>query len=206
MDAGELERAKTLEIRAMVKTKNDSMRQSRALKALGRRTQAPAAKYGETPVDEKNHVTPRTGQKSLEPSGNAQEELDIEMLGSFLDQWQLEYCLEHVISRQLHFYSFGPEHDMHDAQREWLREFWMQPGPLASAALSLIKSYGYIEAHKSIKRYDVIIRFLESCVMTLREDGLSEEKITDCLNNIVQIVLGLLYVSIPRFQKPDIVF
>ena len=54
MDGGEIERAKVVAIRAMVKIKNDSVRQSRALQALSQRVQDPAAEKDGLSADEKN--------------------------------------------------------------------------------------------------------------------------------------------------------
>lgn len=202
MDGGESEKAKVIEIRAIVKTKNDSMRQSRALKALSRRVQEPAPEKESIrrPLEEENAIS-SISSPSMLSSRSDREEQDTQMEDTFSDEWQFAHYVEHVIPLQLPFYSFQPGGD----NQLWLRAFWNQPKPLCSAIRSLGMYYRYIKPEERTEKYDVIIGFLESCAKTLGEEGHPETDLMCYLKDIVQLYLGLLNVSITYFGDCTVV-
>jgi hypothetical protein len=103
MDGAELENAKAIEIRSIVKAQNDSMRRSRALQALGRRVQAPTAESGKPSIRGKGQVATPTSPFSLLPFRDDQQDLDTEMLDAFSDEWLFAHYVHHVIPLLLHF-------------------------------------------------------------------------------------------------------
>ena len=90
----ELEKAKTLEIRAMRKAENDNLRYSRDLQALRRRTQDPVAEK-DVPSTDKQRPQDRYRESHLETIKRSW----ISMLDTVSDQWLLEHHAEYTVPR-----------------------------------------------------------------------------------------------------------
>lgn len=159
--------------------------------------QDPAAEKNGPSADEKNVDANAELSNLVKASRVHQEELGIEVVDAGSNRWLLVHYVEHVVPGQLYFHSFQPGRD---EQRAWLREFWTQPRPLASAASKLSRYYRYIVSHKSCKAYSARITFLDSCAIALSQKSMHENATTECLNRIVPIWLAFLNVSISHLR------